>query len=61
MGLRAVLRKRTEYFSIDVDLFCPEGKTLVLIGPRGRARQQSSACWRDWTDQMTEGSLSGVR
>jgi molybdate transport system ATP-binding protein len=38
MGLRAVLRKRTEYFSIDVDLFCPEGKTLVLIGPSGAGK-----------------------
>jgi molybdate transport system ATP-binding protein len=38
MGLRAVLRKKTEYFSIDVDFFCPEGKTLVLIGPSGAGK-----------------------
>ncbi len=38
MGLRAVLRKKTEYFSIDVDFFCPEGRTLVLIGPSGAGK-----------------------
>ncbi len=38
MGLRAVLRKRTSFFSIDVDFFCPEGKTLVLVGPSGSGK-----------------------
>jgi len=38
MGLRAVLRKKTEYFSIDVEFFCPAGKTLVLIGPSGAGK-----------------------
>jgi len=38
MGLKAVLRKKTEYFSIDVEFFCPEGKTLVLIGPSGAGK-----------------------
>ena len=38
MGLKAVLRKKTEYFSIDVDFYCPEGKTLALIGPSGAGK-----------------------
>jgi molybdate transport system ATP-binding protein len=38
MGLSAVLRKKTEYFTIDVDFHCPEGKTLALIGPSGAGK-----------------------
>jgi molybdate transport system ATP-binding protein len=38
MGLRAVLHKKTEYFTIDVDFHCPEGKTLALIGPSGAGK-----------------------
>ena len=38
MGLTAVLKKKTKFFTIDVELSCPEGKTLALIGPSGSGK-----------------------
>jgi len=38
MGLTAVLKKKTRFFSIDVEFSCPEGETLALIGPSGSGK-----------------------
>jgi molybdate transport system ATP-binding protein len=38
MGLAAVLKKKTKFFTIDVEFSCPDGKTLVLIGPSGSGK-----------------------
>ena len=38
MGLPAVLKKKTSFFSIDVELSCPDGQTLALIGPSGSGK-----------------------
>ena len=38
MGLTAVLKKKTRFFSIDVELSCPDGETLALIGPSGSGK-----------------------
>ena len=38
MGLKAVLKKKTRFFTIDVELSCPEGQTLALVGPSGSGK-----------------------
>ncbi|HQM92140.1 MAG TPA: ATP-binding cassette domain-containing protein [Syntrophales bacterium] len=38
MGLTAVLKKKTKFFTIDVELSCPDGQTLALIGPSGSGK-----------------------
>ncbi len=38
MGLTATLKKKTKFFSIDVELSCPDGETLALIGPSGSGK-----------------------
>ena len=38
MGLTAVLKKKTKFFTIDVELSCPDGETLALIGPSGSGK-----------------------
>jgi molybdate transport system ATP-binding protein len=38
MGLTAVLKKKTSFFTIDVELSCPDGETLALIGPSGSGK-----------------------
>lgn len=38
MGLKAVLKKKTRSFTIDVELSCPEGQTLALVGPSGSGK-----------------------
>ena len=38
MGLTAVLKKKTSFFSIDVEFSCPDGQTLALIGPSGSGK-----------------------
>ena len=38
MGLKAVLKKKTRAFTIDVELSCPEGRTLALVGPSGSGK-----------------------
>ncbi len=38
MGLTAILKKKTKFFTIDVQFSCPEGQTLALIGPSGSGK-----------------------
>lgn len=38
MGLEATLKKKTKFFTIDVQLSCREGETLALIGPSGSGK-----------------------
>ena len=38
MGFTAVLKKKTKFFTIDVELSCPDGQTLALIGPSGSGK-----------------------
>ncbi len=38
MCLTAVLKKKTNFFTIDVELSCPDGQTLALIGPSGSGK-----------------------
>jgi len=38
MCLTAVLKKKTKFFTIDVELSCPDGQTLSLIGPSGSGK-----------------------
>ena len=38
MCLTAVLKKKTKFFTIDVELSCPDGQTLALIGPSGSGK-----------------------
>lgn len=38
MGLTAVLRKKTKFFTIEVEISCLEGETLALIGPSGSGK-----------------------
>ena len=38
MGLTAVLKKKTKFFTIDAELSCPDGETLALIGPSGSGK-----------------------
>ncbi|HPC73968.1 MAG TPA: ATP-binding cassette domain-containing protein [Syntrophales bacterium] len=38
MGLTAVLKKKTNFFTIDVELSCADGQTLALIGPSGSGK-----------------------
>lgn len=35
MSLQITVRKRLEYFQLDVSFTCPDEKTLVMIGPSG--------------------------
>lgn len=38
MGLTAVLKKKTKFFTIEVEFSCPDGETLALIGPSGSGK-----------------------
>lgn len=38
MGLTAVLKKKTKFFTIEVEFSCPDGQTLALIGPSGSGK-----------------------
>jgi molybdate transport system ATP-binding protein len=38
MGLTAVLKKKTKFFTIQVEFSCPDGQTLALIGPSGSGK-----------------------
>jgi len=38
MCLNAVLKKKTKFFTIDVEFSCPDGHTVALIGPSGSGK-----------------------
>lgn len=43
-GLRAKLVKKLDFFTINIELHCPPGKTLILTGPSGSGKTTILRC-----------------